>query len=191
MSVRDQIRARVRELYGKRDAKIAQALIDEEIVTPPKKKMTPADLAKWTDGVRRTVNNHRRAIDKEWSELPLPKPGDALAARKFIAKLQTRIEELDDIVEDPKTKSTARMNAYGEIRHLETLIAQVQRVDTGGRRREDSDDPDAPQSKLPFAGVVIDFRNVSAETRSEIERERHGTAEARAGRKSPKVQVQR
>ena len=169
----DAIRERVLEMFGKRDRKIAESLISDEIVTPPKARMTAEETAKWKDGVRRVVNYHRNAILAGWKEQPLPKPGDPVEARRFVARCQTRIEELDDIVDSRATKSTARANAYAEIRHLETLIAQTLRVDTGGRRKsEDEVDPTAPQSKLPFVGVLMDWRNVDPETRAEIERER-------------------
>jgi len=169
MSRRQEVDDLILRMYGKSDTKIAAALIKDEIVMPPKSRMTADETSRWRDGVRRTVNNRRRAITKGWKSEPLPKPGDPVEARSYIAKLQTRIEELDDIVEDKGTKSTARMNAYAEIRQLETLIAQTKRVDTGGRRRADDDDgDDAPQSKLPFVGVVIDFANVPAEERAAI-----------------------
>jgi hypothetical protein len=179
MSRKDQVRDRVLEMFAKSDRKIAQSLIDDEIVTPAK-RLNSAQRARWEDGVRRTVNNHRRKLMESWALTPLPKPGDPAEARAFIAKCQTRINELDDIVDDKNTKSTARMNAYAEIRQLDTLIAQTKRVDTGGRRRsEDEGEADAPQSKLPFVGVVMDLKNVSQEARAEIERElREGRTDA-------------
>jgi hypothetical protein len=203
-SLSDAITERVCAMFGKNDRKIAASLIADEIVRPPKSKMSAAETSKWEDAVRRTVNNYRHRIVDSWKNEPLPKPGDPAEARKFVAKCQTRIEELDDIVENKLTKSTFRAAAFAEIRHLETLIAQTLRVDTGGRRRlEDDGDDESPQSKLPFVGVVVDMRNVSEETRREIEREqkqRGGAASApgvvapRAAssrRKGPKVQAER
>lgn len=194
MARKQEVRDRVAELFGKRDAKIADVLIAEKIVLPPKPSMTPSERARWKDGIRRTVNNHRRALMEQWGEQPLPKPGDAAEARAYIAKCQTRIEELDNIVDDPDTKHTARLNAYAEIRQLETLIATTKRVDTGGRRigKEEEEDPNAPQSKLPFLGVVLDWKNVPPETRAEIEadaarNEQRGRAGAELS--STKVQV--
>jgi len=168
------VRDRVEELFGKSDRRIAHALIEEHAVDPTGAAFTelePAERAQFEDTVRRTVNNWRRKLLKNWKTEALPKPGDKEAAHEFIAKLRTRIEDLERILDGGAlTKTTAKVNAIAEIRQIETLIASVKNVDVAGRRLSrliESGDGDE-QNALPFMGLVMDWKNVSPETREAL-----------------------
>lgn len=167
------VRDRVAELFGKSDPRIARALIAEKVVTVKEgtfDALPPEERARLEDVIRRTVNNHRRKLLAQWKDEPIPKPGDKQSAHEFIARLRTRIEDLEKILEGGLVKSTAKVNALAEIRQLETLIAQVKNVDVSGRRLSrliDAGDDDA-QNPLPFMGLLLDWKNVSPETKESL-----------------------
>jgi hypothetical protein len=170
---RSSVRDRVEELFGKSDRRITRQLIKEQVVAPmgaSYDELAADEKVRFEDSVRRTVTNHRNALSDEWGLKALPKPGDKKAAHEFIAKLQTRIEDLEQIAESLATKPTARVNALAEIRQIETVIASVRNVDVAGRRLSrllDAGDGD-DQPMLPFMGLVMDFSKVSPETREAL-----------------------
>lgn len=166
-----QILERVRDLIGKGDRRIAKRLIFEGIFVPPKgaEKDDPAFLER----CRRTVNNYRTKIREGWKTEALPKPGDPVGVHEFIASCSTRIDDLDGIIESSDTKSTAKINAYGEIRQLMTLIAKARGVPVDLRAQRGEGDPEEDgQVRLPFLGVFADLSDVPAEVRERIRIER-------------------
>lgn len=182
------VRDRVEELIAKSDRRIARKLIDEHIVEPAAgefSELTKAQQAGFVETVRRTVNNHRRALRKTWKETPLPKPGDREAANEFIAHCRSRIEDLEAIAAGGgSTKTTAQVNALAEIRQLETLIGAVKNVDVAGRRLNrlvDMGEGDEEQNPLPFMGLVVDWKRVPVEEKEKLLAGNRGDKRRRAG----------
>lgn len=190
-------RERVRELIGRSDRRIAKRLITEKLfVAPDGAENDPELQRRFEAACRRTVCNHRKAIRDGWKTEPPAELGDPVATQEFIARLMSRLDDLDEILERSDLKPTAKVNALAEIRQIEIAVAKAKGVDIDWKRFGKTDDPDdESQSKLPFVGLLVDLKNCSPEVRAEIEREQHqggrrsrGAAEAAA---DPKVQVQR
>jgi len=186
-------RERVLELYAKSDRRIAEMMIAEGLFPKPEKKT--ANEEQFADNCRRTVNNHRRAIRDEWKTLEPAQLGDPVATQEFIARMRSRASEVDEFIDDKDTKPTAKINGFSEVRQIETLIAQASGVDLNWKRFGRTEDPDGnEQTKLPFVGVLMDWKNVSPETRAEIERDQQRRIErgrAAAPDQGPKVQAKR
>lgn len=171
------IRDRVRDLIGKSDRRIARTLIKEGVFVPPAK--TSADDAHFIDNCRRTVNNYRRKIRDAWKKEKLPKPGDSVEALAFIASCQTRIDDLDELIERSDTKATAKVNAYAEIRQYMTHIAKVRGVAVDLRDKRPDEGDDGNQKALPFLGVFADLTDVPPDVRERIQSERRNAKATR------------
>jgi len=171
---------RVRDLIGKSDRRIAKTLIREGLFALPSK--TKADDPSFIDSCRRTVNNYRHKVRDGWKKEKLPKPGDPVSAHEFIAACNTRIDDLDDLIERSDTRATAKVNAYGEIRQLMTQIAKVRGVAVDLRDKRPEEGDGEGQKALPFLGVFADLSDVPAEIRERIQSERRNPQKASRSR---------
>ncbi|HXG58125.1 MAG TPA: hypothetical protein VNL91_03810 [Thermoanaerobaculia bacterium] len=152
-------RERVKELFGKSDRRIAAILIEEGYFGAyPKTK--PAQI-KLLDTARRTVCRDRAWWQERWSESTERKRTET--PQEYIARLRTRIEDLEDIAENTLTKPTPRVQAFAEIRQLEQAIAKAQGID------EVAAPPDGGESDPPpFLGIVVGLGKLSPEAKKKV-----------------------
>lgn len=161
----DERRERVKELFGKSDRRVALMLIEEGFFGPtPRVKQ---DRIRFEASARRTITNDRHWWREHWrNRKPRTSEDSAAYSEEYIAKLRTRIEDLEDVIDDPATRATAKVNAFAEIRQLEEMIAKAQGADALDRR--DTEDDDAASS-LPFLGLVLNVTKVSPEAIAKAE----------------------
>jgi len=152
----DDRRERVAELYGKRDRRIAELLIDEGYFgTLPR---MADERRRFVLTAKRTVCNDRAAIRAEAAKKRKDLAGEFIdiTSADYILRMRSRINDAEDILDDPKARPTAKVQALSEMRLLEEAIAKSQGVDVADRGASEDD---APQ--VPFLGLVVDLRNVS------------------------------
>lgn len=192
MSSKSERRDRVEELFGYTDRYITDKLIEEGLFVQPDDCRTDAAQERWRSSCRRTVNNDRHAIRKGWKAGPAPTLGDVVATREFVARMKTRLADLEVIVNKVSTKPTAKMNGYAEMRQLETLIAQASGVDIHWKRFMRGDGGGDGTPPPPFIGLYLDTSNLSQETKDLIANETGQGKPGPAGKaaKAAKVQVQ-
>jgi len=176
----DERRERVRELFGKSDRRIALLLIEEGFFGPvPRVKQ---DRIRFEASARRRITEDRTWWRTAWrNRKPRTSEDSAAYSEGKIAELRTRIEDLEDVIDDASTRSTAKVNAYAEIRQLEEMIAKAQGADELDRR-DDDDVNDA--HALPFLGLVLDVSRVSPEAIKKAETLK--TSDARPGKQRRK-----
>ncbi len=160
-------RERVRELWGKRDRVIADILFEEGFVDVPPRCGTTKE-AELKEGLRRNICNDRIAIRNEWRSTRKQLNLDDLhiESNEYIAKLQTRIYDLEQLTEmlaGNGKGATAFVNAMAEIRQLEELIAKAK----GSAVPIAPPEPEDANRATPVT-VVFDFSECSAETIAEI-----------------------
>jgi len=161
-------RERVAELFGKRDRRIAEILVDEGFFGPlPRLK---AELETFVLNAKRTVNKDRHWIQQETERRrkELGAGGTAIASADYALRLRSRVYDAEEILEDPKSRPTARVQALSEIRLLEELLAKNAGVAVAAPSPED---PEGGGSlERPFLGIIVGFDKVSPEARAKIEK---------------------
>lgn len=155
----DARRERVRELWGKSDRRIAETLLEEGYGGPAKR--TKDARLQQTESMRRQVHRDREHWREVWRE-QAKKPGGRTTVDEYVAKLRTRIEDLEEMLDDQFLKGTPRVQALGEIRQIEQAIAKTEGTDIAARDDDDSD------TGAPFLGLLLDFSNCSDEVRDRL-----------------------
>lgn len=154
----DAERARAKELFGIRsDKRIAVRLIEEGF--DGKVASGAAGRILQVERVRKRVGRHRLAIRKEWraTRRLLTSEDRAVSTEEYIANLETREEQLEDVLDDANLRGTPRVQALGELRQIEQAIAKARGVDVmPGDDREGT--PDGP---LGPTVLVLDLSRCS------------------------------
>jgi hypothetical protein len=150
-------RLRVRELWGKPNAVIAEILLEEGFkVDGDRRPRSKAAREEWEtkrlDAMRRKVWNDRDWWRQRWLKRSEPKTVDDLyvARQEHVASLETDLEEIHEMIDDGKIKSTAKVMLIGERRQTRSLLAKARGVDapTAGTDGAGDDDPESIQAKL-------------------------------------------
>lgn len=161
----EERRQRVLELFGKRDRRIALILIGEKFFDPGEIETDSEEWDRFVDACRRVVGYDREAIREEWKKLKKKPTNDPVAINEFIARLDTRIDDLDRIIDSGAAKAGTKVNALGEVRQFESLKAKVSGLDIDGKEAQPADDP----GDRPFVGLVMDFGKVSPDAKKRID----------------------
>lgn len=160
-------RERVAELFGKRDRRIAEILVDEGFFGPlPRLK---AELGTFVLNAKRTVNKDRHWLQQEAEKRrkELGAGAAAFASADYALRLRSRVYDAEEILEDPKSRPTAKVQALSEIRLLEELLAKSAGVAVAAPAPED---PEGGGSLgRPFLGIIVGFDKVSPEARAKID----------------------
>lgn len=154
----DARRKRVRELFGKADKRIAEILIEEGHFGPVKRTKEVQHLQLET--ARRTVSRDKQWWRKLWSD-EKRKPA-RMTNEEYISRLETRISDLDEMLDDAKIKSTPRVQAIDTLRKIEESIAKASGVDV----LEPKPPGDGPAA--PFIGLIMDLSECSSETKEKL-----------------------
>jgi hypothetical protein len=151
----DARRERVRELFGKPDRWIADALLEEGFFGPTKRTKDAQITQRET--ARRTVERDRAWWREHWKKPRTVTVQDMnVSSEEYIARLETRIADLQTILDNPQTKSTAAVNAVSEIRQLEQAIAKARGVEQAVDKAPEQDSGPS----VPFIGLVLDVSKV-------------------------------
>jgi len=127
--LREQLEARrerVRELMGCCDRVIAMTLIGEGYFTEPLSRIA-TDRVRFEETCRRTISSDRAAIRKAWRNPTKRDPNES--REEYIARLQTRINQIDERMARGTTKDTPYAQLQSEIRQIEQAIAKARGVD--------------------------------------------------------------
>jgi hypothetical protein len=158
-------RERVRELYAKNNRRLAEILIDEGFFGPRGK--TAEARGRQLDTARRQVLRDRDFWRTYWrTQRKVSIEDRNVTIEEYIAKLETRIEQLEEMLDDPKLKATPRVQAMAELRQLEQAIAKARGI---GDPSLAAADVDGEGNARPFLGVVVNLGKVSAEAVKKIE----------------------
>lgn len=166
-------RKRVRQLWGKSDPSIAQILLEEgftvdrEAAAPKGRAARAAWDADTVQAMRRRVCSDREWWRKRWKKkAALPtKPTDFIIAREeHIASLESDLEDIQELIEDTATKTTARAMLIGERRQTRLLLAKTRGVDELAPPDSDPDNAAAP----PVVGLILGTDSISPEMRERL-----------------------
>jgi hypothetical protein len=163
MSATAERRERVFELWGKSDRRISETLIDEGFFG--KLPRLAEERSRFKASAKRQVNKDRHWWRRRWKknrEERSHTPAElGMSIDDYVARLTTRIREIEDLIEHPTTKPTAAVNGFSEIRLLEAAIAQAQGIDRPpAAPRDDGDEGD---DRPPFLGLILSTGKLSPE----------------------------
>ena len=156
----DARRARVRELFGKSDKRIAEILIEEGFFPS---RRTKEGRIQQLDSARRRVYDDRQWWREQWKSEKRLTRDRSVSTEEYIAKLETRIADLEEILDDPRTKGTPRVQSLSEIRQLEQAIAKALGIDAAER-----DDGDGEGNGNTFTTLILDVSACSPETKGKL-----------------------
>jgi hypothetical protein len=154
----DGRRERVKELYAKSNRRIGEVLVEEGFFGVPPK--TPAGRARQIDTARRQVARDRDWWRDQWKKARNVTTEDrSVSTEEYVAKLETRIEQVEEVLDSPMMKGTPRVQALAELRQLEQAIGKARGVgEPASLMPEDGDG-----TKVPFLGIVVGLGKLSAE----------------------------
>ena len=146
----------MRTLWMKSDRKIAEVLIEEGFGGSTQR--TADGKRKQLATMQRNVWNDRQWWKKTWRKQARATSGDLNETRgEYLAQLDSFIAEGIEILDDPKTKGTPRVQALSELRQLEQAKAKARGVaETEPGSPDDTDGP-----KVPFLGVVVGLKKIT------------------------------
>ena len=167
----DERRDRVLQLWGKKDSLIAKILLEEGFeVDCGEQPITREKRAEWEvkrrDSMRRNVANDRVFWDEKFREMakqPKSSEDAAVERARYIASLRTDIDDIEDLIVDRETKSSAKSMLYRVKVQARELIGKAQGVDTLAPV-----DPEDGKPKPRVVGVIFDTSELSDEDKAEL-----------------------
>lgn len=159
-------RERVLEMLAKSDRAIAKELIRERFFGAVPRNAD--DRARHLDNARRTVGKDRAWWRGQWKALQAEKitPADSRAdVEEFIARLKSRLNDVEEVLDDALVKSTPRVQAIDAAVKIEIAIARARGSDVAPERPADAVPP-------PIAlGVILGTKNVSPEMKQRLRKQ--------------------
>lgn len=156
-------RARVRSLWLKSDAQIAEILLEEGFGGPIKR--TTDGRRKQIDTMRRNVWNDREALKKEWRAAKRATSEDAHESRgQHLAVLDSLQDMGVEMLSDPKLKGTPRAQALQALTRIVEAKGKALGVGEVAPADPESEDDATPG----VVGLILSTKNLSPEMRDEL-----------------------
>jgi hypothetical protein len=173
----DERRVRVLELFGKPTRLIAKILLEEDYeVDSGPSPVTAEKQEQWerrrVELMRRNVDNDRAWWEAKWRERSkTPKTAEDLDVEleSNIAAINSDVDEISELLTDPKTRSSAKAILFQSKLRARELILKARGVDKAPDREPEDETPARP------AILIYDISAASPETKEKYGLHGHGT----------------
>ena len=158
-------RERVLDLLAKPDMTIAKRLVQERFFGAVPKNAD--DRVRHLDNARRTIAKDREYFRDKWKKekRELNPDNVRMETEEYVARLRSRLNDVDEILEDDLAKSTARVGAIDTAVKIETAIAKARGIDQGQQPEAEG----SGSAGVPFFGVMVSLEKLTPAAMKKID----------------------